>query len=137
MGKLHNILIVEDDSFISDLYNRSLKKAGYKVTAAITGSEGLEEAKTEKYDLILLDIMVPDITGIEILNELRKEDNSGLPNTKIIITTNLDQDDSSRAELEAKADGYLIKADVTPRKLIEIIQQLEEFGEVRDVPRLV
>jgi DNA-binding NarL/FixJ family response regulator len=80
----------------------------------------------------MLDIMIPDMTGIDVLRELRGEDGSGLPNTKIIITTNLDQDDATREDLESRADGYLIKADVTPRKLIEIIHQIEQFGEIKD-----
>lgn len=130
MAKIHNILMIEDDRFISDLYSRTLMKAGYKVETAVTGPKGLALAKSGKYDLVLLDIMVPDMTGIDVLKELRGPNNDLLPNTKIIITTNLDQDDDSRASLESKADGYLIKADVTPKTLLGLIQQMEAFGEL-------
>jgi DNA-binding response OmpR family regulator len=133
MSKIHKILLIEDDQFISDLYARSLRRAGYEVQHEVTGPGGLAQAKTGQYDLVMLDIMLPDMTGIDVLNELRGADNSALPNTKIIITTNLDQDDESRQNLESKVDGYIIKADVTPRKLIEIIEQIEEFGEVKDL----
>ena len=133
MSKIQTILIIEDDRFISELYQRALKKAGYTVTTTITGPEGLKAAQDNVFDLILLDIMIPEITGIDILNNLRGEDNMGCPDTKIIITTNLDQDDASRAEMEAKADGYLIKADVTPRKLIGIIQQFDELGKMPSI----
>lgn len=132
MAQIKRILLIEDDTFISDLYVRSLRKAGYEVDPAVSGLKGLEMAKAGDYDLVMLDIMIPDMTGIDVLRELRGEDGSGLPNSKIIITTNLDQDDESRENLEARADGYLIKADVTPRKLIEIIHQIEEFGEIKD-----
>ena len=132
MSKINKILLIEDDQFISDLYVRSLRKSGFDVTHEVTGPGGLAQARTGVYDLVMLDIMIPDMTGIDVLRELRGEDNNALPNTKIIITTNLDQDDDTRADLEAKADGYLIKADVTPRKLIEIIHQIEEFGEIKD-----
>jgi len=132
MAKINKILLIEDDQFISDLYVRSLRKAGYEVAHEVTGPGGLAQAQTGQFDLVMLDIMIPDMTGIDVLQALRGADNAALPNTKIIITTNLDQDDSSRADMESKADGYLIKADVTPRKLIEIIHQIEEFGEIKD-----
>lgn len=132
MAKINKILLIEDDQFISDLYVRSLRKAGFEVTHEVTGPAGLAQAKTGQFDLVMLDIMIPDMTGVDVLQELRGSDNAALPNTKIIITTNLDQDDEGRADLEAKADGYLIKADVTPRKLIEIIKQIEEFGEIKN-----
>jgi DNA-binding response OmpR family regulator len=132
MTKIRKILLIEDDQFISDLYIRSLRKAGFEVRHEVTGPGGLAQAKTGEYDLVMLDIMLPDMTGIDVLNELRGTDNSALPNTKIIITTNLDQDDESRQDLEARADGYLIKADVTPRKLVEIIGQIEQFGEFKE-----
>lgn len=133
MFKINKILLIEDDQFISDLYVRSLRKAGFDVVHEITGTGGLEQARTGQFDLVMLDIMIPDMTGIDVLRELRGTDSKALPNTKIIITTNLDQDDDSRAEMESRADGYLIKADVTPRKLIEIIHQIEEFGEIKEV----
>ena len=133
MAKIKNILLIEDDQFISDLYARALRKAGYEVEPVITGPKGLALAKTCKYDLVLLDIMIPDMTGVDVLKELRGKDGAGLPQTKIIVSTNLDQDEQTRSEMESKADGYLIKADVTPRKMVEIIGQVEQFGEVQDV----
>ncbi len=125
MSKFQHILIIEDDTFISELYQRALRKSGYNVSVALGGVEGQTMALTGDYDLILLDIMVPEINGIEILKKLRSPSVTNLANCKIIITTNLDQDESARAEVEALADGYLIKADVTPKKLVEIIGQME------------
>jgi len=130
MAGLKTILCIEDDHFISELYSRALRKAGYEVEEVVTGPEGILKAKSGNYDLILLDIMIPDKTGIEVLKELRGANGAGLPATKILITTNLDQDENTRTSLETMADGYLIKADLTPRKLVEIIKQLEKFGEV-------
>lgn len=130
MSKFKNILLIEDDSFISELYTRALKKAGYDVSPVINGPDGLKMASSGKYDLILLDIMIPDMTGIEVLDKIRGKNNNALPNTKIIITTNLDQDDQSRIAMENQADGYLIKADVTPRTLVKFIKQLEEIGKI-------
>ncbi len=132
MAGLKTILCIEDDRFISELYARALRRAGYEVDEVVSGPKGLQMAQTGKYDLVLLDLMIPDMTGMEVLNSMRGVDGRGLPKTKVIVTTNLDQDEKTRAALEQKADGYLIKADVTPRKLIELIKQLEQFGTVQE-----
>ena len=75
------------------------------------------------YDLILLDIMVPDLLGVDVLAKLRTE----MPNlkAKIIITTNLEQDDTARQAVEKQADGYIIKAEITPRQLVEFVDQIK------------
>ncbi len=118
------ILCIEDEFFISELYERALRKAGYDVTTALNGLDGLEIAQTNGYDVVLLDLMVPDMTGIEILRILRDPKKSpGFP-SKIIITTNLDQDEETRAEIESQADGYLIKAAITPKELVTFIDKL-------------
>lgn len=128
MTKFKNILIVEDDVFISELYIRALKKAGYEVTLAAEGSRGLEMGKTGDFDLMLLDIMIPEMTGVEVLKELRK-DKAVAPQMKIVITTNLEQDDDTRQAVEQLADGYIIKADITPKVLVKMIQQIEASGK--------
>ncbi len=119
-----NILCVEDEHFISELYERSLTRAGYKVTTVVDGQEGLEQAKTNKYDIILLDIMVPTITGIELLRQIRLLDPP--LKAKIIITTNLEQKENERKAIEKQADGYIIKANVTPKQLAEFLRTLEK-----------
>jgi len=114
------VLCVEDEHFIGELYERALSKAGYTVKLIYDGLQGLEEAKTDLYDIILLDIMVPSLKGTEILKRLRSE----VPSLhgKVIITTNLDQGEETRAEVEKLADGYIIKADVTPKELVGLLQ---------------
>lgn len=118
------ILIVEDDQFISDMYARLLVEDGYDVEFAVDGEDGLKKAKAGHYDLILLDIMMPKMTGIDVLKELRGPDGLGLSGTKVVILTNLGQNQASQEALKAKADGYLIKADVVPSKLLEIVNKL-------------
>lgn len=116
------VLCVEDEHFISELYARALRRAGYDVTTMLSGEDGLRASETNQYDVILLDLMIPGITGFEVLRRLRES----TPNlkAKVIITTNLDQEDDSRAEIENKADGYLIKAEFTPRQLVQIIDDI-------------
>lgn len=124
---MKKILCIEDDHFIADIYVRSLKKAGYDVTVIANGKDALKAAKEQVYDVILLDIMLPEKSGVEILEELRGHEGKGLPLTKIIVTTNFDEPEEDRARLEAIADGYLIKADVTPSTLVKLVAQaLEE-----------
>jgi DNA-binding response OmpR family regulator len=118
------ILFIEDDFFIADMYVRALKKAGHDVEVISDGAEALNKAKESVYDVILLDIMLPEKTGVEILEELRGPKGDGLPLSKIIVTTNFDEPEEDRARLEKMADGYLIKADVTPSKLVELVEQV-------------
>ncbi len=121
---MSKILCVEDDHFIADMYAHALKKAGYDVTVISNGAEALNELKQTVYDVVLLDIMLPDKTGVEILNELRGPKGEGLPHTKIIVTTNFEEADEDRSKLEALADGYLIKAEVIPSKMVELVKQI-------------
>lgn len=118
------ILIVEDEHFISELYTRALIKAGYETKVVIDGEEGLKEAESDQYDIILLDIMIPNLTGTEILNRLRANEAKPI-HGKIIIATNLEQGEEGRAAVEQKADGYIVKAEMTPRQLVEFLDQLE------------
>lgn len=117
------VLCIEDEHFISELYQRALGKAGYDTTVVIDGQQALKEALTDKYDIILLDIMIPSLTGFDILKQLR---GPGAPQLKarIIITTNLEQSEENRAAVEKQADGYIIKADITPKQLVAFLDQL-------------
>ena len=118
------VLCVEDEFFISELYDRALRKAGYDVTNALNGTDGLALAQTDRYDIILLDLMVPGMTGMEILKVLRDITKTPKLHSKIIITTNLVQDDQARQEIESHADGYIIKADITPKELVAFLEKL-------------
>lgn len=119
------VLCIEDERFISELYTRALTKNGYKVNVEADGNKGLAAAQTNQYDIILLDLMVPNLTGIEILNALR--DPSRVPpiRSKIIITTNLEQRDAVRDDIQKKADGYLVKAELTPNQLVDFLDTVK------------
>lgn len=135
MGRISSVLVIEDDRFIGEMYVRSLKNNGYTVDWVTTGREGFAAASIRAYDLILLDIMLPEQTGIEVLNSLRKSPRGDMiSKSRVIILTNYDQDDESREAMEAEADGYLIKADITPRKLLDIIAQMSTVDDASGVP---
>lgn len=119
-----SVLCIEDEHFISELYVRALTKAGYRVKVVIDGEEGLREAQSDAYDIILLDIMIPNMTGTEVLKRLRDHTLTPKLHSKIIITTNLEQAEEGRAAIEKQADGYIIKAEITPRQLVEFLNQI-------------
>jgi DNA-binding response OmpR family regulator len=125
MSAIKTILCIEDDRFIGEMYVRSLRKAGYEVDWAVNGIEGEQAALSKQYDLIMLDIMLPERQGTEILQHLRGTSGDKIPHSRVLVLTNFDQDDESRIAMQAKADGYLIKADITPKKLLEIVQSFQ------------
>jgi len=118
-----NILCIEDDRFIGEMYVRTLERAGYKVDWVVDGNDGLVTARNKKYDIILLDIMLPERKGNEVLEVLRGKEDL-IPDTKVIVMTNFQQDEQSRRMLELKVDAYLIKADITPAKLLEVVKHV-------------
>lgn len=118
------ILCVEDEHFISELYARALTKAGYSIDVESDGSKALARAQTDEYDVILLDLMIPNIDGIEILRRLRDPAQTQHLKAKIIIITNLEQRDDVRSDIEKQADGYIIKAEITPHELAEFLDNM-------------
>ena len=121
---IKTILCIEDDRLIGEMYVRSLRKAGYEVDWMVSGNDGLVAARNKPYDLILLDVMLPERRGSEILKALRGNGEDLIPDTKVIVLTNFEQDDESRMAMQQNADAYLIKAEITPRKLLAILEDL-------------
>jgi DNA-binding response OmpR family regulator len=118
------LLCIEDEYFIGNLYSRALGRAGYVVTLEQDGQKGFELAASDRFDIILLDLMLPTLSGIEILKRLRGEGQKAI-RAKIIITTNLEEQGKTREDIERHADGYLIKAAVTPKQLVEFLSKIK------------
>lgn len=123
---IKTILCVEDDRFIGEMYVRSLQKAGYAVTWVVDGNDGLVAARNQSYDLIILDLMLPEQRGDQILDALRNGETDLVPQSKILVMTNFEQNDASKSSVLSRVDGYLIKADITPRRLLDIIATMDE-----------
>lgn len=119
------VLCIEDEHFISELYARALTRGGYTVDLETDGQKGLEKAQTDQYDIILIDLMIPTIDGIEILRTLRDTTRTPHLKAKLIVITNLEQRDEVRADIERQADGYIIKAEITPHELVTILDNLK------------
>lgn len=120
-----SVLLIEDEHFISELYTRALQNAGYQVVTAVDGQSGIQQVLSNQFDIILLDIMLPFVNGIDALREIREKTANNPLKGKIVITTNLDQEEPTREKIESMADGYLIKAEITPRQLVEYLAQLQ------------
>ena len=124
---MKKILVVEDDPFLSDIYNTKLKQAGFEVDLAITGEECLQKLSANKYDLMVLDIVLPQIDGWEVLarvKEMRqKKSNENIDGLKIIILSNLGQKEEIKKGLELGADGFMIKAHFTPSEVAQEINK--------------
>lgn len=123
VGMNKKVLLVEDETFIADIYARELTKAGFQVKVANDGLTGFQDLQTETFDILLLDIMLPGMHGLEILRQWRiKFPNSQMP---VILLTNLGQDEVIKEGFNLGAKGYLIKASYTPKQVVaEVINTL-------------
>lgn len=116
------VLLVEDEEFIRDLFKRQLDLSGFTTDAFGTGQDGLAAITKKAYDLVLLDIMLPDINGLQILQQVRQ--NPATKNLVVILLTNLGQDSVIKQGFELGADGYLVKAAYTPDQIVQEVKNI-------------
>lgn len=115
---MKKILIAEDDFYVLDLYKSAFSTAGYEVETAENGEIVLAKLKNTNYDVLLLDIMLPKVSGTEIINWCRAE-NSPAKKTLIFVITNLDEEVFIKKVIAQGANGYFIKAKITPDSLVD------------------
>jgi DNA-binding response OmpR family regulator len=116
------VLLVEDDKMLADMYVTKFSKEGMEIMKADDGAKGLEMAKKEKPDLILLDIIMPKLDGFAVLKELKKD--PGMGGTHILLLTNLGQSEDVEKGKQLGADDYFIKANHTPAEIVEKVKYL-------------
>ena len=117
------ILVIEDEAFLRDLYIEILSDAGFTVESAIDGQEGLKKIQQGGYDLILLDIVLPKMDGIEILKALKNNPPAN-PNGSIVMLTNLGQEAVISEGVSLGVRGHIIKSDYTPEQLVNEVKHL-------------
>jgi DNA-binding response OmpR family regulator len=115
------ILIIEDDIFLQELYRDLLTQEGYIVATASTGNEGYEKIEQDDWDLILLDIILPQIDGFQIIKKLTAEKQQQLK-SRIVFLTNLDNPQEKTAALAVGKD-YLIKSQLTPADFLDKMKE--------------
>lgn len=125
MAGLKNVLVVEDDDMIRELYRTTLVNHQFSVAVAGTAEEAFRVVQTFRPDCILLDIMLPGFSGLDVLKELRTKPEYHCKDAAIILLTNISQRTLTETAVESGADGYIIKSDILPSDLPNIIASLE------------
>ena len=121
-----NILVVDDDKSILRTFTRILQKSGYEIDVAETGREAMDKAENQHYDLVLVDIRLPDMDGTDLLAKLKKQ----LQDTVKIMITGFPSLETGVKALDEGADAYLVK----PVKPQELLLLLEEKLKNREEP---
>lgn len=117
------ILIVDDELYLRELYEEVIQGAGYEVETALDGEEGLDKIVKGNFDLVLLDVMMPKLDGIGVLQKLANADPKPSKMPIIIICTNLSHDPVINEATKLGAKAYIVKADVVPDQIIEKIKE--------------
>jgi len=117
------ILIVEDDQYLRELYVEILEEEGFYVEHAQDGETGYQKIFHGGYDLVLLDIMLPKMDGLSILDKIKNETPPMNPNRSIIVLSNLGQETTVAKALTLGANGYMIKSDYTPAQVINKVKE--------------
>ncbi len=121
------ILFVEDDPFISEIYTKKFETSGFEVVPALTGRDALKKMHEAAYDLVMLDMVIPEVSGMEVLKEVRgnKEYDSDM---KIVVFSNLSGPQERQDALAAGANGFISKTDFTPSEVVnEVKRYLDQF----------
>lgn len=128
------ILLIDDDESLTTVYSAAFNKAGYETEVASTGQDGLSKAKTGKFNLILLDQVLPDISGNEVLKELKQADEC--KDTPVVILSNFSQEDLVKEAINSGAADYVFKYQIElPDVLSKIdgILKSKKAEETKDV----
>lgn len=115
------IAIIEDDAAISQMYRIKFEAEGYTVETAENGVLGLKLAETVKPDIILLDLMMPEMNGRDMLEALRATPWGA--NIKVIILTNMGEQEAPEGIKELGVSDFILKADMTPRQVADIVKK--------------
>ena len=115
------IAIVEDDAAIAQMYLMKFEADGYDAQVAPDGKQGLQLIKTLKPDIVLLDLMMPEMTGDEVLKELRKTDWG--KDIKVIILTNMGEQEVTPEVRKLGVVSVVLKADMTPQQVSDLVKQ--------------
>ena len=119
---MKKILFIEDESALQKTFGENLKQEGYEMISALDGETGLRLAKSEKPDLILLDLILPKIHGFDVLKKLKGDkETKDIP---VIVLTNLEKIEDVDKALELGATTYLIKAQYSLEEVVEKIKKV-------------
>ena len=115
------VVIVEDDMAISQMYRIKFQAEGFDVDTAENGKLGLELCEKTKPDIILLDLMMPEMSGDQMLTELRKT--TWGAKTKVVILTNMGEEEVPESVKQQGGSALVLKANMTPRQVAELVKK--------------
>ncbi len=118
---MKKILIIEDEQMLAEMYRDRFSKEGFDVYWVVDAEEGIEKAREIRPDLIILDILLPQASGIDFLERLRSD--SEVSSTKVIAYSNYDDAISRERAKKFGAREYLIKTDYTPKEVLGIVKK--------------
>jgi len=116
------ILIIEDDGFLASIYAQKLELEGYEVAFATNGEDGLKLAQKDKPDLILLDLLMPQMDGFEVLEKVKAD--PAIQDVKVLVLSNLGQKEDVDRCMKLGAVGYMIKAHSLPEETVKRIKEI-------------
>lgn len=123
------ILLVEDDPMISDIYETKFRSSGFEVDVATNGKMVLQKVRGTQYDLVLLDLVLPEMGGMDVLRELRTNKMYD-PSLKVVIFSNLGEREEREKALDLGANGFIPKTEYSPSRLVEEVSRfLRQFKE--------
>lgn len=126
MAKI-KILLVEDDGFLREIIFKRLVNEGFDVVEAEDGEKALIEVNQGDFDVVLLDIILPNINGFEVLEKIKSNENEKIKNLPVIMLSNLGQETDIEKAMSMGASNYLVKAHFTTDEIIgKIKQELEK-----------
>lgn len=109
------LLLVEDDRFLRRACEVSLRQRGFSVTSAVDGEEGLRLARSEPWDLILLDMLMPKLSGLEVLKTLRR--NEATRGLRVLVLSNSSREQDVQEVTQLGVEGYLVKSNLSLQEL--------------------
>ena len=125
---MEKILLVEDDAFIADIYKKKFESSGFEVLNVMNGRAVLKAVEEQHFDIILLDLVIPEMSGIEVLRELRGPKYS--PQLRIVVFSNLSNPEDREEAVKLGADGFISKTEFSPSQVVdEVNRYLHQFGE--------
>lgn len=117
---MNKILLAEDDLFLRDIYTETLQEEGFKVSVAIDGGEALQKLKEGGWDLVLLDVVMPQLSGIDVLKQIKGASPQAYAKHIVFMTNSDERKDVE--EVMDMIDGFILKSSFTPDQLIEEIK---------------
>tara|TARA_B100000745_G_scaffold119718_4_gene77433 strand:- start:426 stop:788 length:363 start_codon:yes stop_codon:yes gene_type:complete len=116
------ILLVDDDAFLRDMYATKFQEVGHTVEVASSGDEGLGKIEKDDFDVVLMDMVMPNMTGIDMIKKVQAGPKA--KSTKCIVLSNQGEDRDKTMAKEAGAIGYIVKAESIPSEVVAKVQEL-------------